>query len=143
MVAASPSAGYAFVNWTEDGVQVSTSASYTFTATTNLALTANFAPVYIVTTSASPLAGGATAGGGSYVSGSSVNVLAAPNAGYAFVNWTDNGTQVSRSASYTFAVASDRTLTANFTPLYAVVASPVCQRRVQRPAAACTRTGPL
>ncbi len=123
MVAASPSAGYAFVNWTEDGVQVSTSASYTFTATTNLALTANFAPVYIVTTSASPLAGGATAGGGSYVSGSSVNVLAAPNAGYAFVNWTDNGTQVSRSASYTFAVASDRTLTANFTPLYAVVAS--------------------
>ncbi len=37
--------GYAFANWTEGGVVVSTSASYTFTASANRALVANFTPV--------------------------------------------------------------------------------------------------
>jgi GH25 family lysozyme M1 (1,4-beta-N-acetylmuramidase) len=41
-VVASPTPGYTFVNWSESGNQVSTSASYTFTASANRNLVANF-----------------------------------------------------------------------------------------------------
>ena len=41
-------------------------------------------------------------------------VTATPNADYYFVNWTENGTVVSTSSSYTFTVTSDRDLVANF-----------------------------
>ena len=40
---ATPSAGYEFVNWTENGDVVSTDAEYTFTITSDRNLTANFA----------------------------------------------------------------------------------------------------
>lgn len=40
---ATPEAGYRFINWTESGTEVSTDASYTFTATSNRTLQANFA----------------------------------------------------------------------------------------------------
>ena len=42
---ATPSGNYAFVNWTENGVAVSNSASYTFTASATRTLVANFTPV--------------------------------------------------------------------------------------------------
>jgi hypothetical protein len=68
----------------------------------------------IITTSASPIRGGTTSGGSTYVSGSSVTVNAAANTGYIFTSWTENGSVVSTSASYTFTATSDHTLVANF-----------------------------
>ena len=67
-----------------------------------------------ISTSASPSAGGITSGSGSYPAGTSVNVVATPNASYAFVNWTEGGTPVSSSASYLFTATANRTLVANF-----------------------------
>ena len=43
-VVATPKTGYSFVNWTEGGAPVSTSASYNFSASTNRTLVANFTP---------------------------------------------------------------------------------------------------
>src|SRR6185436_13018097 len=43
-----------------------------------------------------------------------VTVIATPNAGYNFVNWTENGTPVSSSINYTFAANGSRNLVANF-----------------------------
>jgi len=115
-VIATPNAGYTFVNWTEGAVQVSASASYTFTATADRTLVATFAPTvtYAVSTSASPVAGGNTTGGGNYPSGASPTVVATANAGYVFSKWTVGGSQVSTSPSYTFTVAANKTLVANF-----------------------------
>jgi hypothetical protein len=115
-VTATANAGYVFSNWTEGVNIVSTSSSYTFTATTDRSLVANFtqSPSFSVTTTSAPLAGGSTTGGGSYASGSSVTVTAVPNVGYAFVNWTEGAAQVSASASYTFTVSASRSLVANF-----------------------------
>lgn len=115
---AAPNPGYAFVNWTENGVQVSTSASYTFTLTASRTLTANFVmkPTDAITVSASPSGGGRVSGGGTFKAGSSRTVTAAPNAGYVFANWTENGGVVSGSASCTFTLRSDRNLVANFIP---------------------------
>ncbi len=184
---ATANTGYSFVNWTEGGTEVSTSASYVFSATANRSLVANFSlnsytvstsasaggnispatttvthgnttsftvtpntgysmgnvtgcsgtlsgntyttgPVtaactvsasfnagsYTVGASAAPAAGGTVSGGGSYVTGASVTVTATANTGYTFINWTEGGTEVSTTASYTFSASADRTLVANF-----------------------------
>jgi hypothetical protein len=44
-VTATPAAGFAFANWTENGKVVSRSANYTFTNIVNRSLVANFAPM--------------------------------------------------------------------------------------------------
>ncbi len=48
--------------------------------------------------------------------GSSITQTATPASGYHFVNWTENGTEVSTNASYKFTAISNRTLVANFEP---------------------------
>jgi len=119
-VVATPNPGYAFVDWTENGTEVSTSATYDFSATTNQTLVANFVPTCKITTSALPADAGSTGGDGDYPEGSGINVLATPNPGFAFVDWTENGTPVSTSASYAFTVSSNRTLAANFATARAI-----------------------
>ena len=51
----------------------------------------------------------------SFVHGTSCTVVATPNEGYYFTNWTENGNVVSNNSSYTFTVTSDHELVANFT----------------------------
>jgi len=115
-VVATPNLGYTFANWTEGGVAVSSSATYTFTATADRALVANFTavPTYTVSTTATPTGGGTTAGGGTFSSGTSATVTATANAGYVFWKWTVGGTTASSSPSYTFNVTANRALVANF-----------------------------
>ncbi|MCK5087984.1 MAG: M6 family metalloprotease domain-containing protein [Melioribacteraceae bacterium] len=72
------------------------------------------APTYTVTTSSNPLEGGATTGDGIYNEGSEVTVTATLNTGWQFVNWTENGSQVSSDLSYVFTIQSNRDLIANF-----------------------------
>ncbi len=71
-------------------------------------------PVYTISTSSSPSNGGSTSGGGTYATSSSVTVTASAASGYAFVNWTENGSQVTSSARYTFTASANRSLVANF-----------------------------
>ena len=114
-VTATSNSGYTFVNWTENGGVVSASASYTFTLSGNRNLVANFAVVtYTITTSSSPSNGGTTTGGGTFAAGTSQTVTATANSGFTFSNWTENGSVVSTSASYTFALNGNRSLVANF-----------------------------
>ena len=115
-VTATPATGYSFVNWTEGGSSVSTNTSYTFTASAGRTLVANFVQkTYNITASAEPTAGGGVSGGGNNIThGSSVTVIASPNAGYNFVNWTENGNQQSTNTSYTFAAENNRSLVAHF-----------------------------
>ncbi|MBK9317300.1 MAG: hypothetical protein IPM55_24085 [Acidobacteria bacterium] len=99
---------------------MSNNAVYPFTVNADRYLVANFVQTFNVVTSASPIAGGSTSGGGTYNSGSSVTVAAAANAGYTFVNWTEDGLVVSVLASYTFDVGANRVLVANFVPVVLV-----------------------
>ena len=71
-------------------------------------------PTYTISASAAPVEGGAISGDGSYAADSIATLSATPSAGYSFVNWTENGAEVSASADYSFAVSGDRTLVANF-----------------------------
>jgi len=116
-VTATPNAGYTFINWTENGNEVSTDSSYQFNISGNRTLVANFSSpgtTYTVTLSSNPAAGGTTSGGGTFNSGSSVTVTATPNTGYTFINWTENGIQVSINPNYQFTIVGNRTLVANF-----------------------------
>jgi hypothetical protein len=118
-VTATANSGYTFTKWTENGTQVSTNASYTFSLSANRSLVANFTQNtvsnFVVSTSSTPIAGGNTTGGGTYASGTSITVTATANSGYTFTKWTENGTQVSTNASYTFSLSANRNLVANFT----------------------------
>ena len=70
---------------------------------------------YNIKVSANPSNGGTVSGGGSYNSGQSCTVRATANSGYTFWKWTENGTQVSTDANYTFTVNGSRNLVAVFT----------------------------
>ena len=126
-VHATANSGYTFTNWTENGTQVSTQANYTFTVNGNRKLVAHFTEnvaTYTVTTSSNPTVGGTTSGGGTFNQGQSCTVHATANSGYTFTNWTENGTQVSTQANYTFTVNGNRNLVANFSPVtYTVTTS--------------------
>jgi uncharacterized repeat protein (TIGR02543 family) len=117
-VEAAPNTGYVFVNWTEGETIASTSPSYTFILTENRTLVANYSLVlenqFAVILSANPSAGGSTNGSGSFDAEENVTVAATPNNGYAFVNWTVDGEEVSTESSYTFAISANKTLEANF-----------------------------
>ena len=122
---ATPNSGYTFVNWTMNGTQVSTNQTYSFTVTGNATYVAHFQAQqqnYTITVSASPSNGGSPYVGNTpgvtqstYTNGQSCTVHAAPNTGYNFTNWTENGGQVSSNANYTFTVTGNRNLVAHFT----------------------------
>ena len=69
---------------------------------------------YTLTVSASPAGGGKVSGGGTFASGSSQTVTAKANSGYTFVRWTENGSVVSSSTSYTLTLTGNLTLVAVF-----------------------------
>lgn len=69
-----------------------------------------------VEVTASPSDGGIVTA--TYDTGGTAIVTATPNSGYAFVNWTEDGTEVSTDASYSFTVEKKRSLVANFLKTY-------------------------
>ncbi|HAQ17724.1 MAG TPA: hypothetical protein DCR40_00650 [Prolixibacteraceae bacterium] len=75
----------------------------------------SFTTIPQVISSSLPIAGGTTTGTGTFNQGSSVTLSAIPNAGYSFLNWTENGTIVSTSSSYQLTMAGNKALVANFT----------------------------
>ncbi len=115
-VTATANGGYRFVNWTEGGVEVSTSANYLFTISSDHTLVANFEPVPTVsiTAAAAPLVGGTVSGAGEISEGNQAIVSATANPGYTFENWTEGGVVVSTSSSYGFQATANRSLVANF-----------------------------
>ena len=115
---ATANTGYTFTNWTENGTEVSTNASYSFTVNGNRNLVANFTlNTYTVSVAANPTAGGTVTGGDTYTHGQNCTVTATAATGYTFTNWTENGTEVSTNASYSFTVEGNRNLVANFTAI--------------------------
>ena len=69
---------------------------------------------YFITLLADPNHGGIVSGGGTYEENTSITIEATSHVGYNFVNWTEDGMEVSTDTAYSFTVTSDRTLTANF-----------------------------
>lgn len=112
---ATANTGYTFVNWTKNGTQVSTNATYSFTVTESADYVAHFtATGYVISVSADPIIGGSVSGGGTYTQGQSCTITASANQSYEFINWTLDGTEVSTDASYTFTVMESQSYVAHF-----------------------------
>ena len=67
-----------------------------------------------VTVSACPADGGYVSGAGLYDIGSICTLTATANEGYTFVNWTEDGEEVSTDSIYSFVATGERNLVANF-----------------------------
>ena len=126
--------GYQFVNWTLDGVEVSTDAVYTTTAVTeNRDYVANFEFKPVEPRTVKVASNDKTKGYAVFVSpmpegtatdvttGEIVTVRAiTQTTNDEFVNWTINGEVVSTEETYSYAGAEAVTIQANFTTLYPV-----------------------
>lgn len=128
-VTATPASCYTFTKWTENGITVSTNASYSFTVTTNRNLTANFTKKqYSISLSPNDASKGTVTGSGSYSCDTTVTIKAKVKTGAVWQNWTENSNIVSTDSTYTFTASSNRTLVANFTTAtysIAVTANPL------------------
>jgi hypothetical protein len=67
-----------------------------------------------IAVSAEPAAGGTVSGGGTVTHGDTVTVTATAGTGYTFLKWTENDTEISTKASYSFTAEGERTLVAHF-----------------------------
>lgn len=112
---AEANAGYTFVNWTENGNQVSSEPTYTFPVTVSRSLVANFTTqAYVIYAEVEPVNSGTVTGAGGYNYGQECTLTATPNTGYDFQKWTKGGTMVSTNASFTFPVTETATYKAHF-----------------------------
>jgi hypothetical protein len=68
----------------------------------------------VITTTANPEEGGSVEGDSCYQKGETAHLIAKPNSGYEFVNWTVNDVEVSVDNPYSFTVTESVELMANF-----------------------------
>ncbi|MBQ9662978.1 MAG: bacterial Ig-like domain-containing protein [Oscillospiraceae bacterium] len=104
-----------------------TEGDVTKTATFTVTIIEPVVTTYTISVSADPAEGGTVSGGGTYDENASITVTATANDNYTFVKWTEDGEEVSTSASYTFTVTGNRTLVAVFEPeqvIYTVTVQP-------------------
>jgi len=107
--------GFKFVEWTENGAPIGSDNPLEFVVNANRAFVAHFANEYMVTVNVIPEEGGMASGGGKYIFGSEITVVATPADCYDFDGWFVGETLVSENAEYTFTVTEDVDLVAVFT----------------------------
>jgi hypothetical protein len=119
--------GYRFINWTENGVPVSDTTHYTFTALEDRDLVANFFYVtYTITLEPDLFYMGNVYDSGVYELNLELTVKAVANPEYSFVNWTEGEDTVSMLADYIFIVDRDRHLVAHFEDVLYEVSLSAC-----------------
>jgi len=115
-VIAMPEINWKLINWTEDGVVVSEDAIYTFVATGDRNLVANFVPITCeIVLGSVPLEGGVVIGGGVYEYGMVATITAIPALNYEFLYWTnEDGELFTMLDVLSFPVMKDLILFAHF-----------------------------
>ena len=105
-----------FASWTENGVFESPSSSYSFSASRDRQLVANFTlPLYTISVTNVPTGAGTVTGAGSYYYGTTNVLTAYPNFGYNFGSWMEGTNTVGLSPTLTTVVYSNHAFTANYT----------------------------
>jgi hypothetical protein len=117
---ANPASGCRFVNWTGDVDNIANVEDATTTITMNddYSVKANFVAAYSLTISRTEGGSVVTPGEGTfaYSEGVVVNLVAKPDEGYQFVNWTGNVHTITdvNAASITITMNDDYSVIANF-----------------------------
>src|SRR5581483_7414627 len=105
------------VSWTENGVVLSTSVSYSFTLLRNQNLVANFTlPTEVLTATVNPANAGSALGGGIFAYDSTNTLSASADFGYRFDHWSDqNGDALGTSPTLKVVALSNDVYIANYT----------------------------
>ena len=116
---AMPKNTYRFEKWVkvvgEEETEVSISPIYSFYVHESGTYKAYFKKEYMIAATVAPTDGGTITGTGLYDEGDDVTLTAAPNPGYFFVKWTENGNEVSTIPTYTISdLDANHTLVAHF-----------------------------
>ena len=111
---ATPNEGFVFEKWTRNGELGPTTPLCAFTVTESAVYVAHFLERFTITLTANPTEGGHVEGDTYGTYGQVVVARAIPNAGYYFVNWTENGEVVSTDDYYIYTITNHRNLVANF-----------------------------
>ena len=114
--------GYEFVNWTKNGVVISSNANYAVRVVEDAEYVANFLiHTYGIKAHTAPYNTGNIDGVGYYDYGETCTLTVTPHDEYEFVNWTLNGQVVSEEESFSFVVTEERTYVANLQHVESVV----------------------
>ena len=114
-LSATSNIGYHFINWTKDGVVVSTSTSYSFTVTEDGSYVAHFDhDDCLITAAADPTVGGTITGDGTYHYNQICTLSAIANEGYSFAYWYKDGVMVSNRPSFSITVTENAHYVARF-----------------------------
>lgn len=134
-VTAVPNEGYQFTGWFQesDGALVSTKQTYTFTVTAEQTLIARFAKKKFTVSVTAQTGGTVSCSAAEAYYQDSVTVLAVPQADHTFDGWYDGTILVSQSASYTFSVQKNTSLTAKFTKIEQTVNPPAPIQKPKTP----------
>jgi subtilisin family serine protease len=119
---AEPEQGYRFVSWTGDVDDIADVQAATTTITIRAAstITANFEEIPRYDLAINSTASGSVTGPGegtfTYYEGTAVDLIAEPEEGYRFVNWTGDVDDIAdvQAATTTITIKGDSTITANF-----------------------------
>ncbi|MHC1706885.1 MAG: PKD domain-containing protein [Bacteroidales bacterium] len=112
---ASAAEGYHFLYWKENDTIITTDTAFSFIVTHARVFTAHFElDTFNITASVDPVNSGTVSGSGYYAWGETAGLTASPATGFYFINWTENGTEVSTEPVYSFTVLTSRTLVAHF-----------------------------
>lgn len=119
---ATPANGRTFLNWTEAGVVVSSSANFIFAADGNKTLTANFSGPntgpYVINAVPNPSVYGNVGGAGTFNADETVDLDVSAADGVSFLGWTENGELVNLPTEggglFQITATEDRNLVANF-----------------------------
>ena len=117
-----PAGGFEFVNWTGDVATIgdANAAGTTITMNGDYSITANFAVIQRQLTTASSTGGSVTTPGEGtypYNHGMDATLLATPDSGFEFVNWTGDAVADPNAATTTITMDGDYAITANFTAI--------------------------
>src|SRR5690606_6343891 len=97
------------------GNEISTNPDLTIEINGERNLTANFSiNTYTVSGFANPEEGGWISGLGTFEYGDFAYLIATANEGYTFINWTEDGNEISTNPNLTIEINGERNLTANF-----------------------------
>lgn len=114
IIKATPKNHYYLVSWS-NGATFNADNTIHVIVTTDSTITANFDTVsYSIAATANPAEGGTVTGAGTYKHFTTATMTATSATNYSFVNWTEDGDEVSTSTTYSFEVTGARTLVANF-----------------------------
>lgn len=107
--------GYKFIGWSDGGSNaVRTDKGIIENKTITAEFELEVVPTFNIIAEAYPAEGGTIDGDGTLNENSTAELVATPNHGYFFVEWTENGASISTENTLSFSVTQDRNLTAVF-----------------------------